>query len=110
MQEYFPNNNILYIVNGENITNKDILLTEIFNSENSDNLIEKTKDIKGEIIILIEKVEMEEQENDFSKISLEDHFKYYELQGLDKKEIIKKISKDRGVPKNEIYMYFNNKS
>ena len=35
-------NNILYIVNGENITNKDILLTEIFNSENSDNLIEKT--------------------------------------------------------------------
>lgn len=29
--------------------------------------------------------------------------------GFDKKEIIKKIAKDRSVNKNEIYMYFINK-
>ena len=32
--------------------------------------------------------------------------RYYEKQGLDKKEIIKKIAKDRNLTKNEIYQYF----
>ena len=41
-------------------------------------------------------------------MSLEEHFSFYEKQGFDKKDIIKKIAKDRGVPKNEIYMYFMN--
>ena len=44
-----------------------------------------------------------------SLIILEEHNKYYENEGLDKKEIIKKIAKDRGVNKNEIYQYFINK-
>ena len=39
-------------------------------------------------------------------LSLEEHYKYYEKQGLNKKEIIKKIAKDRNVNKNEIYMKF----
>ena len=72
-------------------------------------IIEKTKEIKGEIIILIEKAVNKKAENNFLEHSLEDHFKYYEEQGLEKKEIIKKMAKDRGVSKNEIYMYFNNK-
>ena len=41
-----------------------------------------------------------------NNLSLEEHYKYYEKQGLDKKEIIKKIAKDRNVNKNEIYMKF----
>ena len=32
--------------------------------------------------------------------------KYYERQGFTKKEIIKRIAKDRNVSKNEIYMKF----
>ena len=39
-------------------------------------------------------------------MSLEDHYDFYVKQGLDKKEIIKKIAKDRNVNKNEIYQYF----
>ena len=31
---------------------------------------------------------------------------FYEKRGLNKKEIIKKIAKDRNVSKNEIYQYF----
>ena len=42
----------------------------------------------------------------FDEISLEDHYKLYEEKGLNKKEIIKQIAKDRNVNKNEIYMYF----
>ena len=47
-----------------------------------------------------------EEENELNNLSLEEHYKYYEKQGLDKKEIIKKIAKDRNVNKNEIYMKF----
>ena len=39
-------------------------------------------------------------------LTLEEHYKYYEKKGLDKKEIIKKIAKDRNVNKNEIYKKF----
>ena len=46
------------------------------------------------------------ENNELINMSLEEHYKYYENQGLDKKEIIKRIAKDRNVSKNEIYMYF----
>ena len=41
-----------------------------------------------------------------NKLSLEEHYKYYEEKGLDKKDIIKKIAKDRKVSKNDIYKEF----
>ena len=45
-------------------------------------------------------------ENELNKLSIEEHYKFYESQGLNKKEIIKKIAKDRNVNKNEIYQRF----
>ena len=39
-------------------------------------------------------------------MSLEEHYKLYEKQGLEKKEIIKKIAKDRNLSRNEIYQKF----
>lgn len=47
-----------------------------------------------------------EKENELNNLTLEEHYTYYERQGLDKKEIIKKIAKDRNVSKNEIYQQF----
>ena len=41
-----------------------------------------------------------------SKLSLEEHYEFYQKSGLSKKEIIKKIAKDRKVDKNTIYQYF----
>ena len=70
-----------------------------------EDLIEKAKNIKGECVLIIEK-NSEEKENDLNNLSLEEHYKFYEEEGLDKKEIIKKIAKDRGVNKNEIYQKF----
>ena len=37
-------------------------------------------------------------------LDVEQHYDFYRAQGLDKKEIIKKIAKERNVSKNEIYM------
>ena len=74
-----------------------------------DDIISIVDNIKGEIVIMIEKNECIKKDNEyFSKISLEEHYKMYESKGLDKKEIIKKIAKDRNVSKNEIYQKFIN--
>ena len=41
-------------------------------------------------------------------MTLQEHYAFYEKLGLEKKEIIKQIAKDRNVPKNEIYQQFLN--
>lgn len=63
---------------------------------------------KGEYVIIINEDNFfdENLENKINKLTLEEHYKYYEKMGMDKKEIIKKIAKDREVPKNEIYQQF----
>ena len=72
-----------------------------------DNIYNNIDNIKGEMILIIEgKEHIKNSENELNNLSLEEHYKYYEKQGLDKKEIIKKIAKDRNVNKNEIYMKF----
>ena len=80
---------------------------EEFIRSNIDELIENINNIKGELILIIEgATEKTEEENKLNNLTLEEHNKYYEKQGFDKKEIIKKIAKDRNVNKNEIYMKF----
>lgn len=72
-------------------------------------ILERIDEIKGEFVILIEGSEQSKKdiENDnLNSLTLEEHYKMYENQGLEKKEIIKKIAKDRNVSKNEIYQYF----
>lgn len=78
----------------------------IFGTANE--LLEKIENPKGEYVILIEKSNVSEINNtDFlNDLSLEEHYNYYSKLGLSKNEIIKKISKDRHVSKNEIYKNF----
>ena len=80
---------------------------EEFIRGNIDEVKQKSQDLKGEMVIIIEGSKIEkEPENDLNKLSLDEHYKFYEKQGFTKKEIIKKISKDRNVAKNDIYQYF----
>ena len=68
--------------------------------------------IKGEFVIVVdgaEQSEVESQIANLNELSLEEHYHFYESQRLEKKEIIKKVAKDRNVSKNEIYQYFLNK-
>ncbi len=60
------------------------------------------------MIILIEKNRNNIEDNKFNNLTLEEHFNFYKNQGIEKKEIIKKIAKDRNVSKNAIYKYFIN--
>ena len=71
-------------------------------------ILQKIDDLKGEMILIIEGNKAKKQENNFTNFTLEEHYKYYEMQGFEKKDIIKKIAKDRNVSKNEIYQKFIN--
>lgn len=67
---------------------------------------------RGEMVIVVEganKSDEELEKENRNEMSLEEHYDFYLKQGLDKKEIIKKIAKDRGLTKNDIYQKFINK-
>ena len=72
---------------------------------NVSEIIEKIENPKGEFVIILEgsskNIKQEEIEN-LNNLSLEEHYKFYEKQNYNKKEIIKKIAKDRNTNKNEI--------
>lgn len=97
----------------EVITDRKIVLAreitkihEEFLRDNIDNLIKNTENIKGEIVIIIEKNKDVTKKDNLASLSLEEHYKFYENCGLEKKEIIKNIAKDRKVNKNDIYKIF----
>ena len=74
-------------------------------------LINLSPEPKGEYVIVLDLNTNENSEDvDFSKMSLEEHYNFYEKLGLDKKKIIKQIAKDRNVNKNEIYQSFIQKN
>ncbi len=72
-------------------------------------LLKKIKEPKGEYVIIISKSEKTKNEiklEQLNNYTLEEHYNYYKEKGMDKKEIIKQIAKDRNVNKNEIYQKF----
>lgn len=87
-------------------------LHEEFIRTNLSTSIEQIVDIKGEFVIILEGNNESKKDIELAELnskSLEEHFSFYENQGMEKKEIIKKMAKDRNVNKNEIYQYFLNK-
>jgi 16S rRNA (cytidine1402-2'-O)-methyltransferase len=62
---------------------------------------------RGEYVLIIQgksyaQIQKEQQES-WEAMSLEEHMAHYESQGIDHKEAMKLVAKDRGVSKREIY-------
>jgi len=70
----------------------------------------KDNDPRGEYVLVIEGAHESSItiKNDLSSLSVEDHVEHYISNGMSKKNAIKAVAKDRGVPKNDIYMIFAN--
>ena len=62
---------------------------------------------KGECVLVIEGRRREqiaqEEKAQWEEMSIEEHMEHYLSQGIDKKEAMKKVAKDRGVSKRDIY-------
>lgn len=55
---------------------------------------------RGEYVLIVEGAK---EDNALNSLSVEEHLSHYISGGIDKKEAIKLVAKDRGVPKSEIY-------
>ncbi len=62
---------------------------------------------RGEYVLVIEGKSLKDQDQEkrlsFSEMSIEDHMKIYEDQGIPRKEAMKRVAADRGVGKRDIY-------
>ncbi len=69
---------------------------------------------KGEFVLVIEgldrKIVQEEKIRAWEEISLEEHMKQYEDQGIDRKEAMKLVAKDRGISKRDVYQALQGKA
>lgn len=71
--------------------------------------IYKEREPKGEFVIVLEgksqeEIDKEKQEQ-LEGISIEDHIRMYMEKGMEKKEATKKVAKERGLSKSEVYKY-----
>jgi len=62
---------------------------------------------KGEYVLVLSgkdpKQILQDKQQGWSEISLEEHMQIYEKQGIEHKEAMKKVAKDRGISKREVY-------
>ena len=62
---------------------------------------------KGECVLVVEGKSREELKQEevakWEEMSIEEHMDYYLNQGIDKKEAMKKVAKDRGIAKRDVY-------
>ena len=73
--------------------------------ENVENLLKTVENLKGEIVIV---VEGNHEQQSFDNLSIKDHVDLYIEDGLTPNEAIKKVAKERGVPKSQIYNEYHN--
>ena len=64
---------------------------------------------RGEYVIVIEGVSLEDKKKEkmdsWQEMSIEQHMDYYERDGIDHKDAMKLVAKDRGISKREVYQY-----
>ncbi len=58
---------------------------------------------KGEYVLIVEGGK--EEEDQYLKMSVEEHLNEYISRGMDKKEAVKLVAKERKLPKSEVYKY-----
>jgi len=64
---------------------------------------------RGEYVLVMEGKSLEqkkqEQQQSFAEMPIEEHMKKYEEQGVDRKEAMKLVAKERGISKRDVYQY-----
>ena len=93
---------------GQPVYSVDILINyNIYGSELPYEKYYEEKEIKGEFVILLEGKE-KLKEPIISEQTIEELMKQYLKEGIDKKEAMKKVAKDKGITKSEVYKHLLN--
>lgn len=78
--------------------NEDIIRTDLSSAVE----LYRQKEPRGEYVLVLDGA-MKKQSNDWADLTVEEHINFYVKEGLSKMDAIKKVAKERGVPKGEIY-------
>lgn len=82
---------------------EEIIPTTIYDAR----VIFQSREPKGEYVLVVEGKSFsdfkKEKEQDWQSISIEEHMALYESQGIEHKEAMKRVAKDRGISKREVY-------
>lgn len=66
---------------------------------------------RGEYVLVLEGKSLQEKKKEqiasWETMSIEEHMEYYTSQGMDEKNAMKQVAKDRGVSKRDIYSYLH---
>lgn len=76
---------------------------EIYRGETKE-IIKILNNVKGEMVIVVEK---NKKETKYDNLSIIEHINLYLKEGLDTKEVIKKVAKERRISKNEVYKVYH---
>ncbi len=60
---------------------------------------------RGEFVLIIDGKDKDTDQQAFDEISIADHILAYMDAGLSKKEAVKRVAADRGIPKNQVYSH-----
>ena len=75
-------------------------LTKMHECVTKTSLAEFQSEERGEIVMIVEGAQ---SDNPLNSLTVSEHIRHYINLGLDKKDAIKKVAQDRGIPKNEVY-------
>lgn len=68
-----------------------------------EDILSEERELKGEIVLIIEGCKEKQEVINLNKLSIKEHFEFYQNKGLSDNEAIKSVAKDRSVSKNVIY-------
>ena len=66
-------------------------------------IVEKVKELKGEIVLIVEGCKEKIEVINLNKLTVKEHFNHYKEKGLSDNDAMKSVAKDRNVSKNVIY-------
>ena len=66
-------------------------------------ILEVVEELKGEMVLIIEGKKEDDVTNDLNSLSIKEHYNFYIEQGVNFKEALKLVAKDRKVAKSMIY-------
>lgn len=75
-------------------------LTKIHESLTKTTLSNFECEERGEIVMIVDSIA---QNNPLNSLSVTEHLNHYLNLGMNKKDAVKQVTKDRGIPKNEVY-------
>lgn len=92
--------NVLLEVLGDRTVYVARELTKIHESVTKTSLADFQCEERGEIVMIVEGAQ---SQNPLNSLSVAEHLKHYIDLGVDKKDAVKQVAKDRDIPKNEVY-------